>query len=425
MTVFCLARKAVFAFFEIKNAMRRVVIGLIAAWCCAGCTGLKEIPAHDREEVEDVWPGPEANGNGNASETVCYITGIDYPPGWDWTDDVKERESARCSLMVFADGVPMLRLPVGEGHEVSADPDMHEIIDGHLYTVFCSNGYTSIRKDGKAFLRYEGEETMRAMVVDEENIHTLNVPRDGKGFTYRKNGELVMDRRTGYAFERLHIDSGKMCFAFCQPVTTSEGQSERYYIVRDGRLSLVEINDDIASVWDMMSHQGKTCMLVSSGPWRTTELIIDEEKITVRLPYGAEMLSCRLFSSGQKVCIEGMYADENGNIYSGIWIEGQEYMLFETGQSIAGICSSDKDICCVLNPDAENPSGIIFSNGKTWDMPDGYHFRGNNPIVVADGDLHIGLTSINEEKPLVWKNGKTTILKLNGPICNLSLGQKP
>ena len=266
---------------------------------------------------------------------------------------------------------------------------------------------------------------MRAMVVDEENIHTLNVPRDGKGFTYRKNGELVMDRRTGYAFERLHIDSGKMCFAFCQPVTTSEGQSERYYIVRDGRLSLVEINDDIASVWDIMSHQGKTCMLVSSGPWRTTELIIDEEKITVKLPYGAEMLSCRLFSSGQKVCIEGMYADENGNIYSGIWIEGQEYMLFETGQSIAGICSSDKDICCVLNPDAENASGIIFSNGKTWDMPDGYHFRGNNPIVVADGDLHIGLTSTNEEKPLVWKNGKTTVLKLNGPICNLSLGQKP
>ena len=38
MTVFRLARKAVFAFFEIKNAMRKIVIGLIAAWCCAGCT---------------------------------------------------------------------------------------------------------------------------------------------------------------------------------------------------------------------------------------------------------------------------------------------------------------------------------------------------------------------------------------------------
>ena len=38
MTVFRLARKAVFAFFKIINAMRKMVIGLIAALCCAGCT---------------------------------------------------------------------------------------------------------------------------------------------------------------------------------------------------------------------------------------------------------------------------------------------------------------------------------------------------------------------------------------------------
>lgn len=405
--------------------MRKVVTGIIALCFCAGCTGLKEISVPDEDEGEDVWTGPGANMEENGSESICYITGIDYPPGWDWTDAVKESESVRCSLTVFADGVPMLRLPVGKGHEVSTDPDMHEVINGHLYTIFCSDGHTSIRKDGKAFLRYEGEENVRAIVVDEENIHTLNVPRDGKGFTYRKNGELVMERHTGYAFERLHIDSGKMCFAFCQSVTTSNGQSERYYMVRDGRLNLVEFDEEIATVWDIMSHQGKICMLVSSGPWRTTELIIEDENIAVRMPYGAEMLSCRLFSSGEKVCIEGIYTDKSGNIYSGIWIEGQEYMLFETGQSISGVCSSDHDICCILNPDADNHVGIIFKSGKTWEMPEGYHFRGNNPMIVADGDLLIGLTSINEEKPLVWKNGQTTVLKLNGPICNLSLGQKP
>ena len=38
MIVFRLARKAFFAFFKIKNAMRKMVTGLIAAWCCAGCT---------------------------------------------------------------------------------------------------------------------------------------------------------------------------------------------------------------------------------------------------------------------------------------------------------------------------------------------------------------------------------------------------
>lgn len=398
---------------------------MIVGCCCTCCTGLKEIAVPEKESEGDIWTGPGANMTAADSVDICYVTGIDYPAGWDWTAVSKDMESVRCSLTVFADGIPMLKLPVGEGYEVSADPDMHMMIDGHLYTVFCSDGYTSIRRDGKAFLKFEGEENIRELIVDEEDVHTIGVPRDGRGFTYRKNGTAVMERKTGYVFERLNIDSGRMCFAFCQSVTTSDGTGERYYIVRDGRSSVVEFDDDVHSVWDIMSHQDRTCALVSSGPWKATELIAGEEKLAVGLPPGAAMLSCRLFPSGNRICIEGMYTDEEGNIYSGLWIEGQEYMLFETGQSIAGVCSSDQDICCILNPDADNHVGTIFKSGKTWEMPEGYYFRGNNPMIVADGDLHIGLTSINEEKALVWKNGQTTVLKLNGPICNLSLGQKP
>lgn len=388
----------------------------------AGCTGLKEIITHEQDEEENIWTGPGANMDGNHSKAVCYMTGIDYPRDFDWTDTSQEEENVKCSLMVFADGVPMLKIPIGNGHETSADPDMHRVLDGHLYTMFCSDGHTSIRKDGKAFIRYEGEETLRAMITDEEDIHTLCVPRDGKGFTYRKNGELVMERRTGHAFERLHIDSDKMCFAFCQPVATSGGSVDRYYIVRDGRMSLVKFDEDVNGVWDMISHQGRTCALISSGPWKTTELIVEDERISIDLPPRSEMLSCRLFSSGNEICIEGLYADEKGNISSGIWVEGQEYMIFETGQSIAGICSSEKDICCILNPGASNITGTIFKSGKTWNMPEGYHFRGNNPIVTSDGDLFIGLSSRTGSNPILWKNGTVTEIKLNGPVCNLSLG---
>ena len=411
-----------FTFFERKTTMRNVLTWIIVTLAVAGCTGLKEIVTSEKETEEDIWTGPGANIDGNDSKTICYMTGIDYPRDFDWTDTSQEEKSVRCSLTVFADGVPMLKIPVGDGHEVSADPDMHRILDGHLYTMFCVDGHTSIRKDGKAFIRYEGEETLRAMTADEENIHTLCVSRDGKGFTYRKNGELVMERRTGYVFERLHIDSDRMCFAFCQTVATSDGTSDRYYIVRDGRSSLVKFDEDVNIVWDIMSHQGRTCSLVSSGPWKNTELRIGDERITVGLPYGSEMLSCRLFSSGNEVCIEGFYTDEEGNLSSGIWIEGQEYMLFETGQSIAGICSSENDICCVLNPDTYNPEGKIFKNGRTWDMPEGYHFRGNNPIFTSSGDLYIGLSSMTGSSPILWKNGTVTSVKLNGPVCNLSLG---
>jgi hypothetical protein len=171
-----------------------------------------------------------------------------------------------------------------------------------------------------------------------------------------------------------------------------------------------------------MSYQGQTCALVSSGPWNTTELIIGTEKHSVGLPAEAEMLSCRLFPSGSGVGIEGLYETSDGNIASGIWINGQEYMRFETGRSIAGICSTEKDICCILNPDGVNTAGTIFMNGKTWDMPDGYTCTGNNPLAISDGNLYIGLTSMTDSNPVLWKNGETVNLKLNGPVCSLSVG---
>ena len=409
-----------FAFFERKTTMRKVLTWIIILETIIGCTGLKEIISHETEE--DIWTGPGANIEGNPSRNVCYMTGIDYPQGYDWTDTSKEEENVRCSLMAFADGVPMLKIPIGEGYEISADPDMHKVMDGHLFTIFCTDGYTSIRKDGKAFIRYEGEEILRAMTADGENIHTLSVSRDGKGFTYRKNGELVLERRTGYAFERLHIDSDRMCFAFCQPVATTEGASNRYYIVRDGRSSIVKFDDDVTVVWDIMSHSGKTCALVSSGPWNTTELLIGDDRTAVGLPYGSKMLSCSLFSYGSEVGVQGLYSDEEGNLSSGIWVGGHEYMLFETGQPIAGLCSSEKDICCVLNPDSAGHTGTIFKSGKSWDMPEGYHFRGNNPIVTSNGELYIGLSSTTGSNPVLWKNGNVTEIRLNGPVCNLALG---
>ena len=164
----------------------------------------KKCKFYEKESEDNAWEGPGVNIAGTDTVHVCYISGIDYPKGWNWADASDGTESARCSLVVFADGVPMLKLPVGEGYKVSSDPDMHKVIDGHLYTIYCTEGYTSIRKDGKAFLKYEGEENIRELILDEENVHTLGVSRDGRGFAYRKNGDLVMERRTGYAFERLH-----------------------------------------------------------------------------------------------------------------------------------------------------------------------------------------------------------------------------
>ena len=410
-----------FTFLCIKTKMMGRISKLLLCigLAAAGCTGIREMARPEKEEGEDIWTGPGANIE-VPEGSICYITGIDYPEGYDWKSNDRA-ESVRCSLVVFADGVPMLKLPVGEGHEVSADADRHRIVAGHLYTEYSTDGYTVLKKDGKPFLKYEGTESIRGMVIADGDVYTLGVPRDGQGFTYRKNGELLIERRTGYAFERLNMDSGNICFAFCQPVTTADGPAERYYIVRDGRISLVALSEETSKVWDIMSHQGEACALVSAGPWNTVEIIHGETEKAAGLPYGAEMLSCRLFQAGDDICIEGMYSFNDEGHFSGIWVEGEQYMLFETGQTISSSCASDTDICCVLNPTADTMTGTIFKSGKTYPMPQGYSCTGNSPLAVHDGILYAGLTSRSTHRPLLWKNGKTDSLKLNGPLCSLVL----
>jgi len=405
------------SFTSAQSVAAACVAIAVAASAVSGCIGIIEISEEGKEDTEGIWTGPGVNIS-ESDRSVCYATGFDYPEGYDWKTG-GETGSVRCSLVVFADGVPMLKLAAGEGYEVSTDPDMHKIIDGHLYTTFCSDGQTIIKKDGKALFRHEGKESIRGMIVHDGDLFTLGVPYNGEGFTFRKNGQTVMERRAGYVFERLNMDCGKICFAFCQKVTTTDGLVERYYLVRDGRISLVDLRDETTKVWDIMSHQGETCSLVTSGPWETMELSKGEIKVNVGIPQGAEMVASRMFSAGDDLCVEGMYC-HNGMTAGGIWVEGEEYMLFETGQSVSAVCATADDICCVLNPDQDNPAGLIFKSGRTYTMPDGYSCMGNSPSAVHDGNLYVGLTSSKGSNPLIWKDGTTQALRLNGPLCSLT-----
>lgn len=66
--------------------MKEVLIGMIAVCCCICCTWLKEIAAPEKESEDNAWEGPGVNIAGTDTVHVCYISGIDYPKGWNWAD---------------------------------------------------------------------------------------------------------------------------------------------------------------------------------------------------------------------------------------------------------------------------------------------------------------------------------------------------
>ena len=52
-------------------------------------------------------------------------------------------------------------------------------------------------------------------------------------------------------------------------------------------------------------------------------------------------------------------------------------------------------------------------------MPEGYSVIGAGSIKVIDGILHVGLSSLNGRKPVVWKDGQIDSLNVNGFISSI------
>ena len=100
--------------------MRRYVCLMIIGVFYVSC-GLQEIGEHPK--ADDVWVGPGASVLEDKADgllnTIWYVTGFDYPSGYDWRSD-SDAGSVKCSLTVFVNAVPMLKVPVGEKYKVSA-----------------------------------------------------------------------------------------------------------------------------------------------------------------------------------------------------------------------------------------------------------------------------------------------------------------
>jgi hypothetical protein len=49
---------------------------------------------------------------------TCYALGLDYPKGHDWKSGTGD-DGIECALMMFADGIPVLRVRTGDEYGVS------------------------------------------------------------------------------------------------------------------------------------------------------------------------------------------------------------------------------------------------------------------------------------------------------------------
>lgn len=387
----------------------------LAALTVLSC-GVEELNRRPEINRDDLWTGPGMHA-GSDSKEMCYITCFDYPEDYDWRTD-PQKGSVKCSLVVFADGLPMMKVPVGDAYEVSPDPDMHRMIDGHLYTGYCTGLETVIKKDGKTLLRYPGSENICGMVVKDDSLYTLGHPRQGEGFVYRKNGKVILERPAGRTFGRLHRDSDRICFAFTEPVISEKETIERYYHCADGNVTQAAVRDDVKKVWDIMSYNGEVCYIASLKGVEKPVLFMDGIMNALAMPEDTEPLSFRMMAGEEHLFWEGLFVASDNTIASALWLRPGHCISFEEGMVANSCIVSGDGICCAFNP--ASLRGIIYRGGEEFFMPWGYTVMGTSCGAVVNGIFHVGLSSQEGERPIIWKDGETEPLDICGYIASVS-----
>ena len=403
--------------FETKTIMERRLWVLLALISMAAC-GIEEVSKRPGTNRDDVWTGPGMNV-GSTSKEVSYVTAFDYPEGYDWRMD-PEKGTVKCSLVVFADGLPMLKVPVGDSFEVSSDPDMHKMIGGHLYSYYSSEGEMVMKKDGKTILRYPGNEMISGILVQEDTLYTLGYPLQGDGFVFRKNGEAVISRTAGRTFGRLQSDGGRICFAFTEPVHADGEDIERYYHYSDGHVVQTALRDDVRKVWDIISCNGEVSYIASLTGVDKPVLFCDGRMTALSLPEASKPLSFRMIPAEDSLFWEALLFMRDGSLATALWKAPGDYISFPGGMVANSCCVYGDGICCTFN--SVSSHGLIYRCGDTLPMPDGYAAMGGSCAAVSNGILHVGLSSLMGEQPLIWRDGEVKPLDVCGFIASVSAG---
>ncbi|NLZ19410.1 MAG: hypothetical protein GXY24_03975 [Bacteroidales bacterium] len=132
-------------------------------------------------------------------DTVLYLSAVRFPDDYDWQRD-SAYGSVPFELILYRDEVPVLTLAWDAEACFSPDPDRHHLIGGHLYTERMCGGQTRVGRDGEELFRFDGREFLVGLLPDGNNVYTLSRKTSGSGFSYRKNGIVLMESGSGTPF---------------------------------------------------------------------------------------------------------------------------------------------------------------------------------------------------------------------------------
>ena len=328
----------------------------------------------------------EADPEPAGPDTTVWLSAVRFPKDYDWQRDTAYG-TATFELLLYRNFVPVLVLPSGPDACFVADPDRHHILSGHLYTERIDGGQTRIGRDGKELFRFEGREFLSGLLEDGDDLYTLSRSVSGQGFSYRRNGEILLKRNDGVPYGSLDDPSygptgalyrtgGQTVFCF----RAGNSYSGSHYLVRDGLETRLDEILPTARVLDLKYRDGHSYVL---GPALFRSLL-DEG---------------RIWPEGGGYAVTAFLSDGAGGHYSG-W-------MFAVSTDRTGIVRW------------YGPGGSGHSDGPCL-------FPGPGCAAAAGGFLVLALSPREAHGlPRICRDGRVTELDLHGYVSSVALRINP
>lgn len=373
-----------------------------------------------------VLPADTLQQEAAGKEKYLYVTGIEYPDGYDWHSDSGYGHVA-CTLFLMKGGERILELPVEDESFISSDHDMHRCVGGHLYTDYSTDAGTVISKDGVEMFRYPDREMICGMMVDGDDIYTLGVPRTGDGWTYRKNGMILMVKASGHPMTDLREDRGKLWFAYAEPIAYDGGVRYRCYLAVDGTASPVGVAEDMEAVDDVLLYDG-TLYYTARAEGISGHLVYVGGNIhEVDKGIADETLDCRVYyDGGSCIYVSGKKCFDSSGRYDTLWKNFKYMFSYADNRVAAYYIDGDFINYILLTQDSSGRDRMaVFRNDILVGMGDyeyDHTFLGSQCSCSEDGHMYVALHPVQPGvRPAILLDDEVKEYDFNGYFTSVSV----
>ena len=391
-------------------------------------------PVVSRNDVLGGGPGGHSGSGGGDStavippprkDTSVLVSAVEFPEDYDWQRDTAFGQVSG-KVLLLRNGDRILEIPAGVSGKASIDPDMHHLVDGHLYTEYTDGSRSFVSRDGESLYAFEGREYLRGLLNMDGHLYTLSQRRNGKGFVLRRDGEPLMDKDAGTVLKSfrdypdrqsgaLYENEGKVCFHYCR----GTGSERVWYSVQDLTESQIYVYD--GELLDARYFGDDLCV-VSTLDGRGLQMTIGKRQNIVQKAANPKLGGVSLIKSGHEVLAIGRISYiKPGKTASQtcVWsssgvqayVDGAYKFLVDADKNIFMYGSSDGSGTEVVNSRCERVSSI-----------GGMVPYSRRVAAMYGGQMYLTLTPADSSgRTVLWSRGKETEMTINGFLTDIDV----